>query len=312
MNMDKEMEEKVNSLRKAMKGVGTDEDTLIKITLSYNKAQRQELKKAYKTCLGRDLLEDLHSELSGDFRTIMEGLYEDPITYDAKCLYKAMKGLGTDEDTLIEIICTRSNSQLKQIIDVFFKLYKETLEKWVASETSGTFKKILISLLCCNRSENPMPNEEKCKELAHRLYVGGEGKLGTDEDIFNLVLCSNSPAEIECIEKWYKDITGQKKTLRGAIEKEFSFYAKQALLTIIDHIHSPSEYFAKRINESVKGLGTNEKKLTRVLVSREEIDIPQIREQYKVLFGKDMVADIEGDTSGDYKKVCSSLAKIGM
>jgi hypothetical protein len=309
--MDKEMEEKVNGLRKAMKGLGTDEKSLINITLSYTKAERQELKKAYKTCLGRDLTDDLHSELSGDFRTIMEGLYDDEITYDAKCLYKAMKGLGTDEDTLIEIICTRSNSQLKKVKEQFEKLYKDTLEKWVVSETSGEFRKILVALLCCNRSENPVPNEEKCKELAHRLYVGGEGKLGTDEEIFNMVFCSNSPAEIECIEKWYSEITGKKKTLRGAVEGEFSFHSKQALLTILDYIHSPPEYFAKRINEAIKGLGTNEKKLSRVLVSREEVDIPQIREKYFALFNKDMVVAIEKDTSGDYKKVCSLLASKG-
>ena len=38
-----------------------------------------------------------------------------PADFDAMNLNKAIKGLGTDEQVLTEIICTRSNQQLKDI-----------------------------------------------------------------------------------------------------------------------------------------------------------------------------------------------------
>ena len=50
------------------------------------------------------------------------------------------------------------------------------------------------------------------------------------------------------------------------------------------------------------------KMLVRVLVSREEIDIPQMRIQYKAKIGKEMVDDIKDDTSGDYQKIVCAIA----
>ena len=52
---------------------------------------------------------DLHSELGGHFRTAVLALMETKAVYDAQCLRNAMKGLGTDESVLIEILCTRTN-----------------------------------------------------------------------------------------------------------------------------------------------------------------------------------------------------------
>src|SRR5690348_2265547 len=96
------------TLRTAMKGLGTDEAAIIKLSANRTNSQRQQIKLQYKTAFGRDLIADLKDELSGNFETAVLALYDDPILYDAKELRRAMKGAGTNEDTLIEIIGTRS------------------------------------------------------------------------------------------------------------------------------------------------------------------------------------------------------------
>ena len=45
----------------------------------------------------------------------------------------------------------------------------------------------------------------------------------------------------------------------------------------------------------------------RVLITRDEIDMPQIKQYYKQLFGKDLVQAVESDISGDYKKLLVGL-----
>lgn len=45
----------------------------------------------------------------------------------------------------------------------------------------------------------------------------------------------------------------------------------------------------------------------RVLISRDEIDMPQIKAAYQKLYGKDMVKDIKSDIGGDYQKLMVEL-----
>ena len=80
-----------------------------------NKAQRQQIKECYKTAYGRDLMADLKKELSGNLEDAVLALFYTPVEYDVEQLMKAMKGIGTDEGTLIEIIASSPNCLLKQI-----------------------------------------------------------------------------------------------------------------------------------------------------------------------------------------------------
>ena len=290
-----------DALRKAMKGFGCDEKAIIEICIHRTNAQRLEIVKAYKAAYGRDLIADLKSELHGKFEDGMIALFTDPIEYDADELRKAMKGLGTDEDTLIEIIASRPPNVLKLVKEKFNAKFKRDLEADVKSETSGTLRKLLIALLQCSRRTNTMPNEAECAAIADEIYKAGEAKLGTDESVFNKYFCSLSPHELAAVSREYHKKTGH--TILQAIDKEFSGDSKKALRTIVYATLSPSEYFATRVHDAVKGLGTRDHLLIRVLVTRSEIDMPQIKQYYKQLFGKDMYDDVKNDISGDYRKL---------
>ena len=293
------------ALRDAMKGFGTDEAALIKIVANRTNQQRMAIKEAYKTAFGRDLISDLKSELRGKLEDAMVALFTEPIEYDCDSLKNAMKGVGTDEDSLIEIITSRPNWMLKKIKEKYKEKYKKDLESAIKSETSGDLERLLVSILQCKRSENNNPNMNECAAQAKELFDAGEAKWGTDSAVFNKIFTGSSPAEIACIAREYHKISGH--TILDGINKEFSGNTKKALRSIVYATISPSEYFATRVKDAIKGFGTNDHLLIRVLVTRDEIDMPQIKQYYKQLYGKDMIEDIKNDISGDYRTLMIEL-----
>ena len=293
------------ALRKAMKGFGTDEAALIKICANRSNQQRQAIKAAYKAAFGRDLIEDLKSELHGKFEDAMIALFTEPIEYDADQLRAGMKGMGTNEDTLIEIIASRTPQVLRLVKEKYKQKYKRDLEEDVKKETHGTLQHLLISLLQCSRSVNTNPNPNQMAAIAQEIYKAGEAKLGTDESIFNKYFCTLSPHELAVMAQQYHKITGH--TILDAIDKEFHGDSKKALKTIVYATLSPSEYFATRVNDAIKGWGTQDHLLIRILITRDEIDMPRIKQYYKQLYGKDMVQAIKNDISGDYQKLMIEL-----
>ena len=304
---DSDLAEACGQLYNAMKGVGTKEDILIKVTVQYPLTIRLKIRDKYKALYGQDLLEDLKSDLSGDFRDLMLGLYTDRYEYDADQCKIAIKGFGTDDDTLIEILGTRPNWMLKKVKDVYKKKYNVELEKDVIDDTSGDYQKLLVSLLQCSRSENKIPDKEKSLEMAKDLFKGNKerDKIGIDDTKINKYFALSSPVELMYLAREFHEEYG--KSLIKVIEEEFGGDLRKLIKTIFYANISPSEYFATRIREAVKGLGTNEKILNRVVITRNEVDMDIIKEYYRILYSRNLVEDVKGDTSGYYQKLLVAL-----
>jgi annexin A7/11 len=56
-------------------------------------------------------------------------------------------------------------------------------------------------------------------------------------------------------------------------------------------------------------VGTKESVLNRIIITRSEVDLVQIKEAYKNLFNRELERDVASDTSGDYKKLLLELLK---
>lgn len=294
-------------LRKAMRGAGTDEDALIDILAKRSNKQRVEIRSRYKTMYGKDLMNDLKSELSGNLEECLLAMMEPSTLYDAKELRRAMRGPGTDEETLIDILCSRSNADVRKIKEEYQAYYKRDLEKDCVSETSGHFKRLLVSMCQANRDESGTVDIEKARKEATDLYQAGEKKLGTDESRFNVVLASRSFAQLNATYVEYVNVS--QRDILNSIDREMSGDLKHGFKAIVQCSRNAPEYFAERLWKSMKGAGTNDSLLIRIVVSRSEIDLAEIKTEFLRRYQKTLYKMIQGDCSGDYKKLLLALVR---
>ncbi|KAK2568902.1 Annexin A6 [Acropora cervicornis] len=97
--------------------------------------------------LAKDLLETLKPILDEDLQEAVELLLMESAEHDAKSLHYAMKGSETDRiDIISEILCTRSNSQMKEISEAHEKMYENSLETDPKGEASDDLKTLLVRL----------------------------------------------------------------------------------------------------------------------------------------------------------------------
>lgn len=287
-------------LRKAMKGFGTDEKAIINVLAHRPNAQRLQIAVQFKTLYGKDLIKDLKSETTGNFENLLVAMMTPLPEYYAKQLHDAMQGLGTDENVLIEVLCTKSNQEIMVIRQAYQALYYRTLEEDLKGDTSGTFKRLMVSLCNACRDESMAVDQNSARADAQALLRAGELRLGTDESTFNMVLCQRNWAQLQLIFQEYYNLTGH--DIEEAIKNEFSGNSEDGLLAVVRSIKNQPAFFAKLLNKSMKGLGTNDNDLIRLVVTRSEIDMVEIKREYQSHYGESLAEAIKGDCSGDYKK----------
>lgn len=292
-------------LRKAMKGLGTDEATLIKILCKRSHEQRQEIAKAFRNEFNRDLEKDIKSEISGDFEKLVLSMFLPIAEFHAKELRDAMAGLGTDEDTLIETLCTLPNGMIIEINKIYKTIYRKDLESELKSEVSGNIKKILVTLLRGQRDESGEIDVMKAQREAENLVKAGIGKVGTDEEVFNEILCKRNYAQLDLIFSEYAKKAGH--TMEKAIEKEFSGESKNALITIYRCVTDKADYFAERIYKSKGAISTKSSQLIRLVVTRCEYDLDDIKKAFAKKYKTSLKQFIKDVTKGDYERALLAL-----
>ncbi|TPX50436.1 hypothetical protein SeMB42_g02233 [Synchytrium endobioticum] len=240
-----------NQLRSAMKGLGADHNTIISVIGNLVPEHSAQLDCAYKASFGKYLHEAIESETSGNYGRLAVACCMPLADYDAICLKEAMKGRGSDEDALIEILVGRTNVEMMAIKDAYRRMYNRDLENDVKSETGGNFEKTLVVLLQAQRVEGHQTWDVGADVAA--LYTAGEGRMGCDPLVFISILCNRSDAHLHAVYDMYLRTHG--KSLEKVIKSETGSHLEKVLLSIVKSTKDRAAYIAELIEKSMAGIG---------------------------------------------------------
>ncbi|KAJ3343099.1 hypothetical protein HDU91_000440 [Kappamyces sp. JEL0680] len=306
----------VEILHKAFKGFGCDKETVVSVLGKKTNEQAQQLVQAYKGAYGEDLITRIKKETSGHLEDLLVAICTPTWDLDAKAVYDAIAGLGTDEDLLIEALGGKTNQQINMMKQAYSRIYKRDLEREVAGDLSGDLRKFFVALISGTRDESGTSSTIDMDVQA--LYNAGEAKWGTEESVFIRILCSRSFGFLAALFKAYEQKYG--KPFKKVVESEFSGDMKKVLCGYIDIVMNLPLFLAMRFEKTMYGLGTNDAKLISLTARcRDPALMRQIKAQYQgktaaltaAKYGKSLVARIKGDTSGHYEKLLIQAVSIG-
>lgn len=297
-----------HQLKKAMKGLGTDEKTIIDI-VGNPKLTKQDftfISWAYQRDFHNTLQSDLRSEESGNFGKLLVAVTLPTAEYKAVCLKDAMAGAGTDEKIIIDVLVSSTSVEIDMIEKVFAEKYKKSLVEALKDDTSGDLEKVLVKMVTEKRNLGLTINEAEAEKQAKILYDAGEGRMGTDETVFIHVFTKFSPEDLALIDKAYEKKHG--KNLLKIVEKECGGHFKTALIALFN----PDAYAATLMFKAMKGVGTDDSTLIRVVASRDVARMTKIGQTFKDIHKEDLKKLIMSDTSGSYRHLLLIMCGLAL
>ncbi|KAA8532416.1 hypothetical protein F0562_032446 [Nyssa sinensis] len=292
-------------LHRAFKGFGCDSAAIVNILAHRDATQRALIQQEYRTMYSEELNKRLSSELSGDLKRAVLLWMHDPVGRDATIVRQALSGDIIDLKAATEVICSRTPSQIQQFKQAYYAIFGVYLEHDIEFQASNDHKKLLLAYVSKPRYEGMEIDRVMVENDAKVLFRAGEKRLGTDEKAFICIFSERSRAHLAAVSSVYHSMYGN--SLIKAVKSETSGNFEFALLTILRCAENPAKYFAKVLRKAMKGLGTDDTTLIRIIVTRTEIDMQYIKSEYQKKYGKTLHDAVHSETSGHYRTFLLSL-----
>ncbi|KAF3794212.1 Annexin D1 [Nymphaea thermarum] len=300
--------EDCEQLRAAFAGWGTNEKLIISIIGHRNAAQLKLIRNTYSELYGESLLKDLKEELSNDFESAVLLWTLDPAERDALLANQTIRRWDPKNLVLIEIACARSPKELLLVREAYHAHFKRSIEEDVAPHVDSGYRKLLVGLVSSYRYPGVEIDSDLAKKEAEILHDKIKGNAVNHEDVIR-ILTTRSKAQLSATFNHYKDSFG--KSMDEDLKVDSTDEYLCALKAAIQCLVFPEKYFVDVLSKAINRLGTDEGALTRVVVTRAEVDMKQIKEEYLKVNDVGLDKAIVDDTSGDYRELLLTLIGHG-
>ena len=284
-----------------------DEDTIVRILSTTSNLDRQIIRLFYKKKFTNPIQKDIQTQLSSDLKNLTLDLFDLPYEYDARELHRSLTSFKKDEKAIIEILITRTRSHLIFVQKIYKAFYNTSLKNDILNLSDKNFSEFLLTILSSQRPSSQTIQINDAYNIAKDIVKNGIKQYGKKVDLFKEVFVNKSREDLILISRAFFDL--YKKNLYDTIDNEVSGANKKLIKDILFGLITPAQWFAKKAYKAMSGPGTDENTLFRVIVSRAEIDMDDIRDYYFRDRNTDLRNDIDGDCSGAYGKILMNLSQ---
>ena len=232
----------------------------------------------------------------------------------AQVCHSAISGMGTDCKALIRLMVTCTPEVMNKTRDAYARLYGTDLVMAMSSEwkVGGDFKRLLCAL-AKKHPDNIMAEPDYAVDVKV-LRDACEG-LGTDEAAIIGVLSCKTNDQVEQLKEAYKVEHGELLKERVKSETTGLFESENFRNCLMGLLTNRETQIAFYLKEAFDGWFANDDwGLISMLVHRTEPEMKKIIQQYTVVHGASLIADLRvrvGAFTHPPKTVCPYLYQKG-
>ncbi|VDL80804.1 unnamed protein product [Nippostrongylus brasiliensis] len=298
------------TLRKALSGMDTKDQIIVNTLLYHNNFQRQKILSAYEDMYGRKLIDDLEEETGGYFLEMSQALFKPAHQYDTMNLHRSLSNRFADRSVAIEIACTRTARQLRVIRDTYLTDYKKTIDKDILVKVEGTVGRMLTLLLCKSRPDDGRKvDEDLVRTHALLLVKNSMDEIAKNMSIFEQIFVGTSWKHLAAVFDQVDEMRAGERDVETLIRKNKILHSeiRNIFLTIVRVSRNMQLYFAEQLRAAMSQERPDHQTIIRITVTRSEIDLYDIGEEYKRKYNRTLEYDIQQTCSGDYMRLVTAL-----
>ncbi|CAE7670863.1 Anxa6, partial [Symbiodinium microadriaticum] len=282
-------------LHKAAKGIGTDERMVVDCICPRTKAQIRRIDAIYRERYHKSLAEYIKSEMGGNLKKFLTFCQMEGSEFDVAVLKNAFDCLGCDKKVVVEVICTRPAARLKETRTLYEARYDSGFMDRLRSELGGGLEHLCLALIGGARglAEEGNNMTESPEQYADTLHANWSANPNLCIDI----LVTHNLKEVRQIADAYE--RRHNKSMEKAIVDKFSGELERAMIALIN---DPIDFYCRRLKEAMKGMGTDEGIVNRILGGNDKKTVHEISQRFFVKYNKPLDKELSDELSGDYRR----------
>ena len=281
------------------------ENMIIEVIKKYNLKQRLLLRITYDELFPENnFLSDISTKLSQSvqFCNLVISLFMDQVDLDCIEFKKIFDKISTNKGLIIETITLNPFWYNQKLIKAYSEFYKKNLKSEIFKIFPENMRDAIMT--CMNTKRNDINKEidlDEINEKVKLLINTNPEEILRNNEIFINIFALPSPKELIMIARIFKEKKGE--NLLSLIENKLNEEESKFLKEAVYNVCRPSESFAYKLRDSIKGVKVDADTINRILVMRNEIDMKEIRSFYQKLNNEDFEKEISNIFNGTYKEL---------